>query len=597
MLRKLLLGVVVCCSCLSLELAKGAAPPAAACIPEESVLTVEVTQIGELLDRATDPSVLQKIRAVPQVQNGLNSPGFRQFVAAVRYIETMLNTDWQSAIRQLFGGGATLAVGPSGGVLLVVDSSDEQLLKRLHDVLVGFAKGNAEKKGQPDKPLSQDHQGVAVWSFGANESHAIIGSRFLLSNRRDVLTAALDLMAQPDGKSLQKSPRYASARQASATDAAARVFVDLAEVKQNPRLKAAQKALAQSRNPMAALVLGGVLDAIQQADWLTAGLTIDGSTVKLTTSVPEPRGDASDSLSFARPDNREQGAWPNLDVPGRIAAVSLYRDLRTFYAAKDELFPERTSGLIFFENMMGIFFTGRNLTEEVLAQTLPEVRLVVSRQQYDPAIGTPEPQIPAFAAIFHLREPEGFALVAEEAWQKALGLVNFTRGQQALPGLIIDRFTHSGTKFSMAYFSPADIEDRNHLDMRFNFRPSIAVVGEYLILSSTDGLTRDLIDSLNQEKTRRGTPLAMTDTCVEIDGTEIAAILGHNRNALIRQNMVEKGHVEEQAKREIGILLALANHLGSSRLEIGRGKGHYRAELAIDVNLDAPLAFPEAAQR
>ena len=33
------------------------------------------------------------------------------------------------------------------------------------------------------------------------------------------------------------------------------------------------------------------------------------------------------------------------------------------------LFPERTSGLIFFENMMGIFFTGRDLTSEVLAET------------------------------------------------------------------------------------------------------------------------------------------------------------------------------------------------------------------------------------
>ena len=68
--------------------------------------------------------------------------------------------------------------------------------------------------------------------------------------------------------------------------------------------------------------------------------------------------------------------------PGGIAAVSLYRDLHGFYAAKDTLFPERTSGLIFFENMMGIFFTGRDLTDEVLAETEPEIRLVVAEPQY-----------------------------------------------------------------------------------------------------------------------------------------------------------------------------------------------------------------------
>ena len=84
------------------------------------------------------------------------------------------------------------------------------------------------------------------------------------------------------------------------------------------------------------------------------------------------------------------GALPNLAVPRRIAGLSLYRDLHAFYAAKDKLFPERTSGLIFFENMMGIFFTGRDLTDEVLAETRPEIRIVVAAQKYDPAIGTPQ---------------------------------------------------------------------------------------------------------------------------------------------------------------------------------------------------------------
>ena len=97
---------------------------------------------------------------------------------------------------------------------------------------------------------------------------------------------------------------------------------------------------------------------------------------------------------------------PNLAVPRRIAAVSLYRDLHGFYAAKDDLFPERTSGLIFFENMMGIFFSGRDLTNEVLAETEPEIRVLVAQQEYDEKIGTPETQFPAFAAILRMKDPE-----------------------------------------------------------------------------------------------------------------------------------------------------------------------------------------------
>ena len=130
-----------------------------------------------------------------------------------------------------------------------------------------------------------------------------------------------------------------------------------------------------------------------------------------------------------------EGAMPNLVVPGQIAALSLYRDLHQFYAAKDELFPDRTSGLIFFENMMGIFFSGMDLTKEVLAETLPDIRVVVAEQRYDEKTGTPAMKLPGFAVVVQLRDPAKFELVMKEAWQKAIGLVNFTRGQKAQPGL------------------------------------------------------------------------------------------------------------------------------------------------------------------
>ena len=181
-----------------------------------------------------------------------------------------------------------------------------------------------------------------------------------------------------------------------------------------------------------------------------------------------------------------EGALPNLRVPRRIAAGSLYRDLHAFYAAKDNLFPERTSGLIFFENMMGIFFTGRDLTEEVLSETRPEIRFVVARQQYDPAIGTPQVQLPAMAVVFRLRHPEQAAEMTEEAWQKAVGLVNFTRGQKADPGLILDRQSYAGIRFTVGRFSTADAKGKTELPTRFNTQPSIARLGDYLVLSSTE---------------------------------------------------------------------------------------------------------------
>ena len=158
-------------------------------------------------------------------------------------------------------------------------------------------------------------------------------------------------------------------------------------------------------------------------------------------------------------------------------------DLHAFYAGKDRLFPERTAGIIFFENMMGIFFSGLDLTEEVFGEMHPEIRVVAAEQQYDPEVGTPAVRLPGFAIVLRMKHPKEFGEVFEEAWQKALGLINFTRGQQALPGMIIDRRTLGDVTYSIAYFRPPKGGDRSNIDSRYNARPALAMVGQWLVLS------------------------------------------------------------------------------------------------------------------
>ena len=90
--------------------------------------------------------------------------------------------------------------------------------------------------------------------------------------------------------------------------------------------------------------------------------------------------------------------------------------------------------------------------------------------------------VPAFAAVLKLRNPEDFDEIAEEAWQKAIGLVNFTRGQQALPGLIIDRPVYKDIKLPVAYFSTSQVDNKARLDQRFNVRPTIFLSNPKLFL-------------------------------------------------------------------------------------------------------------------
>jgi hypothetical protein len=316
-------------------------------------------------------------------------------------------------------------------------------------------------------------------------------------------------------------------------------------------------------------------------------MTLGGETIAVD-AVTDGTIDPAGAARFALPGEAGAGAPPALAVPRRIAAISAFRDLRGFYASKDKLFPERTSGLIFFENMMGIFFTGRDLTEEVLAEAGSSFRLVVAEQAYDPAVGTPALRIPSFALVLRMRNPERFKPVMEEAWQKALGLINVTRGQEALPGLILDRDLYGKTKYTVARFAPEPGGDKTAVDVRFNFQPTLAMPGSFLIFSSTSALARDLIDVLERETgAAAAPPRAGAHSLIEIDGLQLASILAANREHLIRQDMVDKGKSREEAAGGIDLVLTLARHV--QRLTLTLGADAKRSSASLCLRFARPL--------
>jgi len=557
-------------------------PPANRWIPQDAVIVLEVSNPTALLEVFTNDKATAAVTSLPLYKEQASKPQFKEFLNIINFIEITLDTDWRTGLTKLTGGGITLAICPNNIVLALIDAEDEYMLERLHEFFLNIARSEAEKKGQSDRVASREYDGVTAWTFNGEEAHAIIGNRLVFANRSEGLKAVLELRAETKGASLVSNSAYQAAKRAAGPDVVTTVFTNLKPLMQLP--KVARLLEQQRNNPLAALTFTGIVEAVRDSNWLALGLCIEDSTLVLRASVEGQTVTPTSPAAFALPNNPGEGVLPNLTVSGRIAALSIYRDLHQFYAAKDDLFPERTSGLIFFENMMGIFFSGRDLTDEVLAETKPEIRFVVAEQKYDPTIGTPQIKLPAFGAILRLRHPVEFNEVVEEAWQKAVGLINFTRGQQALPGLIIDRPIHKKTKFTVAYFSTSGIDDKTSLDQRFNIRPALAMPGEYLILSSTDGLARDIIDALNQEMERAVEPLSGIHSSVEIDGGQLSSILEANRETLVRGDMIKKGSTQEEAETGIDMLITLVKLVDNVKLKIGVQEGMTQANLEIKLN-------------
>lgn len=559
-----------------------AAPGATSLVPDDALIVLRITNPRALIEQAAQPQIVSFVQSLPPYQQAMAEPQTKQVLGLIHFFENKYDAKLPELLGQLLGGGITLAVMPNDQNLMIVEAENGQMLQEVHDFFLTIAKGEAKNQGDPDRIKSAEYRGVQGWSFTAGESHAIAGNQLLLANKPEALKAALDRRAGEGGGSIADSAGFTAAEKAVGADAVATLYADMRVLKQLPGF---QQALEQDQNPLVRLLFAPLLAGVNQATWLAAGITLDAQNVTVKLLADRGDGQPSPLNSFALPATEDEGAMPQLQVPRQIAGISLFRDLHKFYASKDELFGERTSGLIFFENMMGIFFSGKDLTEEVLAATLPDVRLVVAEQQYGDTTGTPAMQLPGFALVVKLRDPEAFHEVAEEAWQKAIGLINFTRGQKALPGLIIDKPIYEGTKYTIAAFAVADEPDKDAVDVRFNFQPALAVYGDHLIMSSTDALTRDLIDALAKESQQQVAPESGKHSLAVVQGAALASILQANRGAMVRQSMVEKGTSRETAEQETDALLAAIRYLDRVQVEAGEQDGLTAVTLSLGYRL------------
>ena len=557
------------------------ADSAAQALPAQAVAALEIFQPRAVLGPLLENETRALLAAAPALQRNTAKPGYQQFLGVVQAVETQLATDWPTALQKLTGRGVALGLYPKDRSLFVAEAEDAQLLGKLHTLLWNITQNQAALSGKPGPATSRPLGGATAYSLGKNEAHVIQGSRLTRAKTLEDLEAAAQALQQ--GGSLAATPAYQAARKAVGADAAGMLFLNMQALKLAPDVAKALKP--ESGNPLGALIFAGLGETAGAANWLALGLRVKphGLELRLVSDAPPPA--AKSPAAFALPPTPAEGALPNLKVPRQLAAMSLYRDLHRFYAAKDQLFPERTSGLIFFENMMGIFFSGRDLTDDVMAQAQPQIRFVAAQQHFDPAVGTPVYQLPAFAIVLQLRHPENFREIVEEAWQKAIGLASFTRGQRAEPGFILDRALHGGVPFTFARFSTAYAKDPAKLDVRYNFRPALAMPGNQLIFASTDGIARDVMDALAREGQQPQTPLAQIHGVLELEGGKVAAALRANRGFMVRQNMLKGGEAKSN-EEQIDGLIALADFIRSARLTTGA----QNAKLDLDFNWPPPAA-------
>lgn len=538
--------LAVAFSLASPSLARAAEP--AALLPPDAFLVAELPRGGKTVDALLASRAWRALLASDANAAFRSGPDFLRLTAGIAMLEASCGTDLASAARALLGKETAVALVPqgSGAGLVAVAAIDDAVAAE--SVLSGLeALASASGKGALAPPAA--HARGEIRAVAPNLFRARTATHVVVGSTADLVRAALDR----EGGAGARRPEWMPA----APEGAAAYDLEIAY-----RPAAAPKKIPERLADLGqALLFGGFAEALRGADVATASFDVDASGAGPAIVVRVPGVAAGAFFPETSAGSRRDLPHP----PRSLGAIRIRRDLASLWDVRETLLDAKAiSGLAQFAGFMAILFSGKDFGEDVLPKFLPDVEIVAARAEFAPGEPKPKVPVPAFGAIFRLRDAAGFGPFLEVAFQTALGVVNADRGQKGMMPMLIRTETHRGASVVSGRFVASSSGDPE--DAQWNYSPAAAIAGDRFILASSAAFCRDLVDDATVSiPLSQGGSGAVQDQVV-VDGGSVHAYLAGIEEAMVAQNRLEKGNDEAAARREVSALLSLVRLV--ERLEI-----------------------------
>ncbi|MDR3638297.1 MAG: hypothetical protein P4L84_31125 [Isosphaeraceae bacterium] len=565
--------------------ARGEVPKISRWVGNDAVIYVEAARPAELLDQVTGVSFQKLLGTIPVYSRYIKSDDYQRGRQVLDLIAGQLDTTWDKGLRDLVGGGAVLAVeageGKAPTIYLLVAPRDPAFLKRANTTLLELARKDAAVKGNPDPVKSAEYRGFTGYASGEKGAYAIVQDVLVIADRGDTVKMLVDRVVDgpKDGGSIVDDAGWKARHAQVKPGGLAWGYARLERLRQ---LDAQKFSVPEKTKLPQTLFFGSWIEALRKGPWVAASLSWSDGRLAADVTLPAPAGGYGAPYKGYVPPTGTTSA-PLLNPPGTIASISLWRDLSALWETRaDLLAPEEVQGLAQLDTVAGQFFGGRDFGAGVLGALQPHWRVVVAQQDYGAMKPAPDLKYPAVALVIDLKpDDDDFAQRLKVAFQSIAGLANLNAAQSKAPPLELGSETFEGvtiatTRFMPSKDSPANGKEPVHY--RHNYSPSAAQVDSHFIISSSLGLTRDLIKTLKAPAKPGQATLAL-----EADGGVLAGLLELNRNRIVMQNMLEKGNDKAQAEAEVGTLLSVLRYLGHGRLTV------QDAADALKVNLEFVL--------
>ncbi|GAB5404532.1 MAG: hypothetical protein Aurels2KO_27630 [Aureliella sp.] len=561
-------------------------------LPETTIGFVYVPSAREIVDKILNHPLRERVEALPEVERAKKSKQYTALVGGVALFEASMTMAWPDTVATLSNNGLFLAAdAPSKGAVMLAKGNDPIVTERFIKTVISTLK--VANKDAKVKEIDYDR-------FHAYSIDDLVITQLdnwlLLTNKSDLAKSMLDRYitivdkkSAPKSSSLGDQNNFQSAAKRR-RDGAAWAYLNIEMIRESGT--APELYSGVSENILAEAIFGGILSNLEHTPHATANLTIDEGDIGLSVSLPHEQDWIGNREYFFGTDNAGESP-PHLAASAQIGSLTAYRDLAQMWLRAGDLLTDKAADeLATADSTLSTFFSGRDFGEDILGGLAPEIQLVVSAQEFPKTTPTPAVKLPAFALQFHMLDPEKMQPDMRRVFISLFGFLNVVGAMEGQPQLDFSIQQHADGEVITTQYIPPDKENAapgNTYDaavINYNFSPSVGFVGDRIIVSSSGALARELMEqsasnSADSTTENAGAPANRPNTSIKLSVPPIVESLRANREQLIAQNMLEKGHERQAAESEIDLLLTLLSLINDAQLELRAGE-----TLSADVELN-----------
>jgi hypothetical protein len=542
--------------------------------PESTVAFVEIAPADQWIQHP----LRQQVQASANFKEVWRSEPVMKLRSGLMLAEFALGDKAENLITKLTMGGAALAVDKEQqGVALVAKTESKDWLESYLKKIVKLARDEAAKKGGDDPLKETEYRGLLAYKT-KDGIIAALDEYLLVTNKHTLAKIIADRYVDRSADGFEQTEQYSqfAKDRNQATDSSTTgkevgwMTVDIQSLR---KAGVAPDLLGgRAKDFGAEMILGGLLAVLHQTPTVSGTLRLSDSKISLSLDSPYQTDWGGEERVFFFGEEGKGQAMPLLQSENRIASLSAYRDVSQMWLRAGDLFDATVNDqLAQADSTLTTLFSGRDFGEEILGAIYPEVRIVVSHQDFKEASNMPAVKLPEFALVAKLRNPALMKQELKRIFQSLVGFINVTSAMNGQPQLDLDIEGDSAQQYYTARFvREVDRKDNAELPVQFNFSPCLAFVDDFVVLSSTVALTKQLAVQLKSGTEEIASPVQATakNTILNVQASALREALEANRKLMVSQNMVENGHSKSEAETEVGLLLAVLKMLDQMNVDL-----------------------------